>query len=116
MNCVLVIGKPCLAGKPLKQLRVAAFAPAVPSSIDYDLRVYFVEDTSDALEVSSISRNSLSLEVCSGPFKCYVTLFLEILPPTHPPPRNANNIEPYTYVTLFPEDLTTPHPSALRNT
>ena len=27
------------------------------------------------------------------PFKCYVTLFLEIGPPPTPP-RNANNIEP----------------------
>ena len=27
---------------------------------------------------------------------------------THPPPRNANNIEPYTFVTLFPGKLYTP--------
>ena len=33
----------------------------------------------------------------------------------HPPPRNANNIEPYTFVTLFLENLTTP-PNALLNT
>ena len=36
-----------------------------------------------------------------GPFKCYVTLFPWNLDP-HPPPRNANNVEPYTFVTLFP--------------
>ena len=93
MNFVLFVGKPCLAGKPLKQLRVAAFAPAVPSSIDYDLRVYCVEDTSDALEVGSISRNSLCLEAFLGPFKCYVTFFSGNSTP-HPPHRNANNIEP----------------------
>ena len=43
-----------------------------------------------------------------GPFKCYVTLFVWILDP-HPPPRNANNVEPYTFVTLFPGKVDTPH-------
>ena len=28
----------------------------------------------------------------------------------HPPPRNANNIEHYTFVTLFPGISDTPHP------
>ena len=28
----------------------------------------------------------------------------------HPPPRNANNIEHYTFVTLFPGKSDTPHP------
>ena len=28
----------------------------------------------------------------------------------HPPPRNANNIEHYTFVTLFPRKPDTPHP------
>ena len=33
----------------------------------------------------------------------------------HPPPRNANNIEPYTFATFFPENVTPPPtPSALR--
>ena len=32
-----------------------------------------------------------------GPFKCYVTLFSMEFDP-HPPPRNANNVEPYTFV------------------
>ena len=35
-----------------------------------------------------------------GPFKCYVTLFNWEFDP-HPPPRNADNVEPHTYVTLF---------------
>ena len=43
-----------------------------------------------------------------GPFKCYVTLFFWKLDP-HPPPHNANNIEPYTFVMLFLCD-THPHP------
>ena len=51
-----------------------------------------------------------------GPFKCYVTLFFWKLDP-HPPPRNANNIEYYTFVTLSSrKSETPPPPSALRNT
>ena len=49
-----------------------------------------------------------------GPFKCYVTLFFWKVDP-HPPPRNANNIEHYTFVTIFSRKSDTP-PSALRNT
>ena len=48
-----------LAGEPrtpssraVKVLRLAAFAPHLPTSVDFNLRVYFVEDTQDALEVS----------------------------------------------------------------
>ena len=37
------------------------------------------------------------------------TLFFGKVDP-HPPHRNANNIEPYTFVTLFPENLRHPHP------
>ncbi len=44
-----------------------------------------------------------------GPFKCYVTLFFCKLDP-HPPPRNANNIEHYTFVTFFSGKSDTPHP------
>ena len=44
-----------------------------------------------------------------GPFKCYVMLFFGKSDP-HPPPRNANNIEHYTFVTLFLENLTPPTP------
>ena len=40
--------------------------------------------------------------------------FLEIWP--LPPPRNANNVEPYTFVTLFSGKADTLSPSALRNT
>ena len=44
-----------------------------------------------------------------GPFKCYVTLIFWKLDP-HPPPRNANNIKHYTFVTLFSRKSDTPHP------
>ena len=46
-----LIGEPIASGKAFKILRLAAFTPALPSSIDYNLRVYFVEDTNDAIEV-----------------------------------------------------------------
>ena len=39
-------------------LRLAAFAPAVPSGVDYNLRVYFIEDTPDALEVKLYNFNA----------------------------------------------------------
>ena len=44
--------------------------------------------------------------ICLWPFKCYVTLFFWKLY-THPPPRNANNIEPYTFVMLFSRKFVT---------
>ena len=47
--------------------------------------------------------------ITKGPFKCYVMLFSWKLDP-HPPPRNANNVEPYTFVTLFSRKFDTPHP------
>ena len=42
-----------------------------------------------------------------GPFKCYVTVFSREFD-THPPPHNANNVEPYTFVTFYPGKLTPP--------
>ena len=44
-----------------------------------------------------------------GPFKSYITLFSGNLTPT-PTPRNANNVEPYIFVTLFSGKSDTPHP------
>ena len=35
-----------------------------------------------------------------GPFKCYIVLFSGNFTPTNPP-RNANNVEPYIFVTFF---------------
>ena len=47
----------------------------------------------------------VSNNTAMGPFKCYVTLFSWKLYP-HPPSRNANNIELYTFATFSPEHLT----------
>ena len=44
-----------------------------------------------------------------GPFKCYVTLSPSKFEP-HPPPRNADNVELYTFVALFPEKAEPTHP------
>ena len=71
----------------------------------------------DKLKIE-MSEAMKKLQVCIcvlGPFKCYVTLFSwEFYP--HPPPHNANNIEPYTFVMLFSGKADTPLPTALRNT
>ena len=42
-----------------------------------------------------------------GPFKCYVTLFSRHNGP-HALPRNANNVESYTFGTLFSRKCNTP--------
>ena len=47
--------------------------------------------------------------ITEGPFKCYVTFFSWEFDP-QPPPRHANNVEPYTFVTLFLGKADTPHP------
>ena len=52
---------------------------------------------------------SMNFMMCMGSFKCYVTLFSWKLDP-HPPPRNANNVEPYTFVTFSSGKCDTPHP------
>lgn len=39
-----------------KMLRLAVFVPRVPAQLDFNVRVYFVEDTPDALEVCMTSR------------------------------------------------------------
>ena len=54
-----LIGEPAMGGKAIKILRLAAFAPTIPSSIDYNIRVYFVEDNQNALEVSAASGSFL---------------------------------------------------------
>ena len=46
--------------------------------------------------------------VCLGAIQVLLNLFFWKLDP-HPPPRNANNIEPYTFVTLSPGKTDTPH-------
>ena len=44
-----------------------------------------------------------------GTFMRYVTFFFFKFD-THPPPHNANNVEPYIFVTLFRGNLTPSHP------
>lgn len=46
-----LIGEPVAQGRAVKILRLAAFAPSLPPSMDFSIRVYVVEDTPDALEV-----------------------------------------------------------------
>ncbi|XP_052267332.1 netrin receptor UNC5B-a-like isoform X2 [Dreissena polymorpha] len=45
-----LIGEPVSQGRAVKILRLAAFAPSLPPSMDFSIRVYVVEDTPDALE------------------------------------------------------------------
>ena len=63
--------------------------------------------------LSTLTYNIYSLRLerrarVMGPFKCYVTLFFWKL--DHPPPRNANNIEPYGLRNAFFPENWTPHP------
>ena len=44
-------GAPSGGGKTFKVLRLAAFGPANSISFDYNLRIYVIEDTDDALQV-----------------------------------------------------------------
>ena len=54
-------------------------------------------------------RWAICLFHAKGPFKCYVMLFICKFD-TQPPPRNATNVEPWTFVTLIWADPYTPHP------
>jgi len=52
-----LIGQPCGGGsRAAKLLRIAAFAPSTYTSVatDYNLRVYCVDDTIDAIQVRSL--------------------------------------------------------------
>jgi len=57
------------SSRAVKILRLAAFAPHVPTSVDFNLRVYFVEDTQDALEVNVLTyyHSTTSLILPTGP-------------------------------------------------
>ena len=62
------------------------------------------------------TKNEFHFRYClvqKGPFKCYVTLFFWKLDP-HPPRRNVNNVEHYTFVTLFSRKSDTPPHTHLR--
>jgi len=50
-----LIGQPSHRATPptaCKRLRLAVFVPRIAACLDYSVRVYFVEDTISALEVS----------------------------------------------------------------
>ena len=85
---------------------------------DHDYAGLKVLDRGDAVARKKKMMKKTKEEVFGwGPFKCYVSFFFPgNWTPTHRAPRNTNNIEPYTCVTFFPENLTPPPPSALRNT
>jgi len=49
-----LIGRPTYRATPpaaCKRLRLAVFVPRIAACLDYSVRVYFVEDTTSALEV-----------------------------------------------------------------
>ncbi|XP_062598853.1 netrin receptor UNC5B-like isoform X1 [Saccostrea cucullata] len=50
MQWYTLIGEAVPGGRPVKILRLAAFASNTPPSVDFSIRVYVVEDTHDALE------------------------------------------------------------------
>ncbi|XP_048760226.2 netrin receptor UNC5C-like isoform X3 [Ostrea edulis] len=50
MQWYSLIGEAVPGGRPVKILRLAAFASNTPPSVDFSIRVYVVEDTHDALE------------------------------------------------------------------
>lgn len=55
-----LIGEPVAQGRAVKILRLAAFAPSSPPSVEFSIRVYVVEDTPDALEVRcSLQKNRM---------------------------------------------------------
>lgn len=51
MQWYTLIGEAVPGGRPVKILRLAAFASNTPPSVEFSIRVYVVEDTHDALEV-----------------------------------------------------------------
>ena len=64
----------------------------------------------DIMSIASLdlSDNGTTFSLSTrGPFKCYLMLFIWKFN-TYPPPRNANNVEPYTFVTFFYENLIPP--------
>ncbi|XP_064636504.1 netrin receptor UNC5C-like isoform X2 [Lineus longissimus] len=62
-----LIGESSPGGKGVKILRLAAFAPPVPSSIDYSIRVYVIEDTPDALQSVVVVENKLGGKLLEKP-------------------------------------------------
>lgn len=57
MQWYTLIGEAVPGGRPVKILRLAAFASNTPPSVEFSIRVYVVEDTHDALEVYNINQS-----------------------------------------------------------
>ena len=57
MQWYTLIGEAVPGGRPVKILRLAAFATNTHPSVDFSIRVYVVEDTHDALEVHNKTDN-----------------------------------------------------------
>lgn len=54
-----LVGESQPTGRAVKQLRLAVFGPQLSQALDYNVRVYTVEDTSAALQVSKKWRVNL---------------------------------------------------------
>lgn len=63
MQWYTLIGEAVPGGRPVKILRLAAFASNTPPSVEFSIRVYVVEDTHDALEVFNKITKSIKLLV-----------------------------------------------------
>lgn len=58
-----LIGESIPGGRAVKILRLAAFAATQNPSLDFSIRVYMVEDTKDALEVTTALMESNKGEI-----------------------------------------------------
>ena len=104
---LLLLSLALTANKGL-QFSKPIFLPSIPLDILVFLICYFWP-LSFLIIVFTISP-------IEGPFKCYATLLFWKVE-THPLPRNANNLELYTFATLFSWNVAPPfHPTALCNT
>lgn len=78
MQWYTLIGEAVPGGRPVKILRLAAFASNTPPSVEFSIRVYVVEDTHDALEVYN-KKNKVNKTTCSQYGICeYFSLGIEI--------------------------------------
>ena len=72
----------------------------------FRVTLYWSKDA--VLDDSDVDSGKTRIYLLWRPFKCYVTAFFWKID-THPPPRNANNVELYTFVTLFLRKVDTPN-------
>ena len=79
--------------------------PPLPLSISFSLPSFPL-----SISLPLYPSFSLSLSLSGAIQGLRNAIFFANWTPTHPPPRNANNIEHYTLVTLFSGKSDTPHP------